>query len=91
MRTAIHEAVHAINKAILGTTPRWLNEGLAEYFEYTNNSMQLVSIDPHLSWISNKHIAQSVFTINWLIGLDNKWQTADDTKLYASSWAAIYF
>lgn len=91
MRTAIHEAVHAINQAILGTTPRWLNEGLAEYFEYTNNSMQLVSIEPHLSWISNKHIAQSVFTINWLTGLDNNWQTADDTKLYASSWAAIYF
>ncbi len=91
MRTAIHEAVHAINKAILGTTPRWLNEGLAEYFEYTKSSMQLVSIDPHLSWMKNKHIAQSVFTINWLIGLDDTWQTADATKLYASSWAAIYF
>lgn len=91
MRTAIHEAVHAINKAILGTTPRWLNEGLAEYFEYTKNSMQLVSIEPHPSWMSNKHIAQSVFTINWLIGLDDTWQTADATKLYASSWAAIYF
>ena len=91
MRTAIHEAVHAINKAVLGITPRWLNEGLAEYFEYTKNSMQLVSIEPHLSWMNNKHIAQSVFTINWLIGLADTWQTGDDTKLYASSWAAIYF
>lgn len=91
MRTAVHEAVHAVNKAILGSTPRWLNEGLAEYFEYTKNSMQLVSVEPHPGWVNNKRVAQSVFTINWLIGLDDTWQTGDDTKLYASSWAAIYF
>ncbi|QYJ87841.1 DUF1570 domain-containing protein [Shewanella mesophila] len=31
--TAIHEAVHVMNAGQFGQTPRWFNEGVAEYFE----------------------------------------------------------
>jgi len=34
MRIATHEATHAINRGIIGYSPRWLNEGLAEYSAY---------------------------------------------------------
>lgn len=91
MRTSVHEAVHAINKAVLGYTPRWLNEGFAEYFELTKNNMQTAVVEPNRSWTTNSSIAKSVFTINWLIGLEDTWQKGDNSKLYASSWAAIYF
>ncbi len=91
MRTSVHEAVHAINKAVLGYTPRWLNEGFAEYFELTKNNMQTAIVEPNRSWTTNSSIAKSVFTINWLIGLEDTWQKGDNSKLYASSWAAIYF
>lgn len=91
MRTAVHEAVHAINKAVLGYTPRWLNEGFAEYFELTENHMQTGTVEPNKTWIRNSKLAKSVYTINWLIGLENTWQKGNNSKLYASSWAAIYF
>ncbi|TMP07602.1 hypothetical protein CWC11_06090 [Pseudoalteromonas sp. S3178] len=91
MRTAIHEAVHAINKAVLGYTPRWLNEGLAEYFELTKNHMQTGIVEPNSSWVKNSKISKSVFTFNSLITLDKSWSKSDTSKLYASSWAAIYF
>ncbi|GIU46159.1 hypothetical protein TUM4438_21280 [Shewanella sairae] len=32
-RTALHESVHVMNAGQFGMTPRWFNEGLAEYFE----------------------------------------------------------
>ncbi|WP_394147176.1 DUF4124 domain-containing protein [Shewanella atlantica] len=30
--TSIHESVHVLNAGLFGFSPRWLNEGLAEYF-----------------------------------------------------------
>jgi hypothetical protein len=91
MRTAVHEAVHAINKAILGYTPRWFNEGLAGYFELTKSQMQSGIVEPNSSWLKDKKLANSVFTINGLMGLETSWKQKDTSKLYASSWAAIYF
>ena len=91
MRTAVHEAVHAINKAVLGYTPRWFNEGFAEYFELTKNNMQTAIVEPNSSWTKNNNITKSVFLIDSLVGLDDSWKKSDTSKLYASSWAAIYF
>lgn len=91
MRTAVHEAVHAINNAILGYTPRWLNEGFAEYFETTKSNLQTGIVEPNMSWTANKKLSKNVFTISRLILLDESWQQNNINKLYASSWAAIYF
>ncbi|MFC3034260.1 hypothetical protein ACFOEE_17275 [Pseudoalteromonas fenneropenaei] len=33
LTTAVHEAIHVYNYRLVGVLPRWLNEGLAEYFE----------------------------------------------------------
>lgn len=91
MRTAVHEAVHAINKAVLGYTPRWLNEGVAEYFEFTHNNMQTAIVEPNQTWVRNNKLTKNVFRLNRLTGLNNTWQKGDSSILYASSWAAIYF
>ncbi len=91
MRTAVHEAVHAINKAVLGSTPRWLDEGLAEYFEHTNNTMQTVSVEPSTTWLKNHTLSTSILTLNELLNQQDNWQRGESTKLYASSWAGVYF
>ncbi|WP_076411490.1 DUF4124 domain-containing protein [Shewanella sp. UCD-KL12] len=31
-QTSIHESVHVLNARLFGLTPRWFNEGMAEYF-----------------------------------------------------------
>ena len=51
MRTAIHEAAHVNNWAMLGRTPTWLNEGLAEYLERMNVYGQAVEIEPNRGWL----------------------------------------
>ena len=91
MSTAVHEAVHAINKAVLGYTPRWLNEGFAEYFEITKNHMQTGIVEPNTSWTINNKLAKGVFNISRLIGSEESWKQNNTSKLYASSWATIYF
>ncbi|MFP3426449.1 DUF1570 domain-containing protein [Pseudoalteromonas sp. SIMBA_162] len=91
MSTAVHEAVHAINKAVLGYTPRWLNEGFAEYFEIIKNHMQTGIVEPNNSWTINNKLAKGVFNISRLIGSEESWKQNNTSKLYASSWATIYF
>ncbi|WP_351061440.1 hypothetical protein, partial [Psychrobacter sp. TB20-MNA-CIBAN-0197] len=70
---------------------RWFNEGFAEYFELTKNNMQTAIVEPNSSWTKNNNITKSVFSIDSLVGLDDSWKKGDTSKLYASSWAAIYF
>ncbi|WP_024611713.1 DUF1570 domain-containing protein [Pseudoalteromonas sp. TB64] len=91
MRTSVHEAVHAINRAVLGNTPRWLNEGLAEYFEDTKNNMQTGIVEPNSSWVKNNSITKNVYSLNKLLNSENIWRKGDSSKLYRSSWAVIYF
>ena len=56
MRTAAHEATHAINRAIIGYTPRWLNEGLAEYSEYIQVAGNSATVYPNKDW-TNKYLS----------------------------------
>ncbi|WP_105255238.1 DUF4124 domain-containing protein [Pseudoalteromonas sp. T1lg75] len=92
MRTAIHEAVHAINHAVLGNTPSWLNEGLAEYFEHTEIELQLVMVHPNPSWIRKGWLQNSVYSPSHLWQAEALWQNdGDSSKLYRSSWAFISY
>ncbi|WP_105265108.1 DUF1570 domain-containing protein [Pseudoalteromonas sp. T1lg76] len=92
MRTAIHEAVHAINHAVLGNTPSWLNEGLAEYFEHTEIELQLVMVHPNPSWVRDGWLQQSVYSPGHLWQAEALWQNdGDSSKLYRSSWAFISY
>ncbi|MCF2856151.1 DUF1570 domain-containing protein [Pseudoalteromonas sp. SMS1] len=91
MQTAIHEAVHAINQAVIGFSPRWLNEGLAEYFETVEVSMQVGEVKPNNHITRNGYIKGHVLRPSQLIGAEDTWQTSDPATLYRSSWAFVHF
>ncbi len=92
MRTAAHEAIHAVNRAIIGYSPRWLNEGLAEYSEYLEVKGMSARISPNEDWTKNGKMSQVLLPLSRIISATNKdWRSTLRHRLYATSWAFIHF
>jgi len=92
MRTAAHEATHAINRAIIGYTPRWLNEGLAEYSEYIHVEGKSAVVYPNEDWTNKKFIAKPLLPLSALFSANNgQWNSGLRQRLYRTSWAFVYF
>jgi hypothetical protein len=92
MRIATHEATHAINRGIIGYSPRWLNEGLAEYSEYIDVKGMNAHVYPNKDWTRNGRISEKLLPLNRLFNAnDNLWNSNQRQRLYATSWAFIYF
>ncbi|MCG7534104.1 DUF4124 domain-containing protein [Pseudoalteromonas sp. OOF1S-7] len=91
MRTAIHEAVHAINQAVIGNTPRWFNEGTAEYFEYIETSMNLSQLKPNGAWVRNSYLVGSLVHPHGLFEAAGSWRGKAQSLMYRSSWVFMYY
>lgn len=92
MRTATHEAAHAINRGIIGYSPKWLNEGLAEYSEYIEIKGQSSRVYPNQNWTSNGLVSEQLLPLDILFAAtNNDWNSKLRSRLYATSWAFIYF
>ncbi|WP_017443990.1 DUF1570 domain-containing protein [Gayadomonas joobiniege] len=91
MQTAVHEAVHAINHTLIGRSPRWLNEGLAEYFERTQVIHQQRIIHANPSWVKQNKLNHAVLSPEQLLQTPDNWPLSSQAQFYASSWALIYF
>jgi hypothetical protein len=92
MRTATHEAAHAINRGIIGYSPKWLNEGLAEYSEYIEVKGKSSRVYPNQNWISKGLVSEQLLPLDKLLAATNgDWNSKLRSRLYATSWAFIYF
>jgi len=92
MRTAIHEAAHAINRGIIGYSPKWLNEGLAEYSEYIEVKGKSSRVYPNKNWTSKRLVSAQLLPLDKLLAATNgDWNSELRSRLYATSWAFIYF
>ena len=90
MRTAIHEAAHVNNWAMLGRTPTWLNEGLAEYLERMKVYGQAVEIEPNKGWL--RTLKKKPLGLPAVLRSSYQdWSGTDRSSLYAHSWAFVYF
>jgi hypothetical protein len=89
---ALHESTHVINAGIFGYTPRWLNEGLAEYMENMTLSAQMAEISPNKNWTKYSRINYQLVGFNELFATKNRqWGGSKRRSYYATSWALIYF
>ena len=87
--TALHEAVHVINSGLFGNTPRWLNEGLAEYFEVLNVKGFNAEIQPD-DWYSNRSIRNTSLVM--LISENNAfWKGEMRSTMYSASHSLVYY
>lgn len=89
LNVATHESVHVINAGLYGLTPRWLNEGLADYLEGMKLSGQVMEI----FWGSNGpvEIDDLIYLGELVSATDQDWNGPLRQKLYASSRAFVYF
>jgi len=86
IKTAIHEAVHAINLHLLGITSRSFSEGTAEFFE----DITMTDENQFNVLVSNKKLATEPYLFSLIIK-DDEWKNLDVPKLYYSSWAWLSF
>lgn len=91
MQTAVHEAVHAINQAVIGYSPRWLNEGLAGYFQTIKVNMQVGTVYPNSARLDSGYIKGNILPPYDLINAESDWKSYNTDLMYKSSWAAIHF
>ncbi|MFK7829062.1 MAG: hypothetical protein AB8B57_04710 [Congregibacter sp.] len=89
--TAYHEMSHLITAWHLGSTPPWLNEGIAEHFETMQLGWQNAEFAPnrlHLELLQT----QGPVPLQELTQLSHKeWGLEDPLRRYASAWSLIAF
>ena len=94
LRTTVHEAVHAINHALIGATPRWLNEGLAEYLETIDGAAASPGVGLNGSWLNRDNTFRyEFFDFSTLINSESYWLPGTEERrvLYGNSWHWIHF
>ncbi|MCL1080132.1 DUF1570 domain-containing protein [Parashewanella spongiae] len=88
-QTALHESAHVINSGLFGSTPRWLNEGLAEYFETVKIMGLAAKISP-LDWKNDASVKRiSLSTL--LNGTNQHWSGKNQSIMYSASHSFVHF
>lgn len=83
---ARHEATHAINAVLFGTTPRWFNEGIAVYFgsqDYLQLQQGTTKVSPHRMQTLKETLPLSLTAF---LSRNEK-----DSLNYSIGWSLIYF
>ncbi|OBT08213.1 hypothetical protein A9267_10875 [Shewanella sp. UCD-FRSSP16_17] len=98
-RTAVHESVHVMNAGQFGSTPRWFNEGLAEYFESPlylkqlndKSQFQLVTSNQIKAAKINYRVGKYLTLPELLNATNVDWNGSKRSALYQNSRQFIQF
>jgi len=90
LQTSIHESVHVLNAGLFGLSPRWFNEGLAEYFSgmQMQGSAAKIPSPPWKQILSGTELNLT----NLLMASTEQWTGSELQRLlYAQSYALIQY
>ena len=89
--TIRHEGFHQYFDRLVGHSPRWLNEGLAEYYEM----IELVGGSWKQGLINSDHRrtlrSETPHHLKTFVGISDRRFFADVGLAYAQSWAFVHF
>ena len=98
LKTVIHETSHLLLSYNYGHVPRWLDEGLAEYFEGMQLSFSSVEIPPNLRWHKNlkqQLLSDNLYSLREYVSLSPRnwiaYDNANNNLGYAYGWSIISF
>ena len=98
LNTVIHETSHLLISYNYGHVPRWLDEGLAEYFEGMRLSFSSVEIPPNVRWHKNlkqQLLSNRLYSLKDYVSLTPRdwvaYDNANDNLGYAYGWSIISF
>ncbi len=89
-----HESSHVIIASLLGATPRWFNEGLAEYFELLTAQSQHRRIDVDenkLNYLKQQLDEKKLPSIETLWSLKGREFYQNPQLHYSMAWSLIHF
>ncbi|NOU50055.1 hypothetical protein HG263_05820 [Pseudoalteromonas sp. JBTF-M23] len=86
IKTAVHEAVHAMNLRLIGLTPRWLNEGMAQLLSGIDIQNGALTFD-----VKKAYLSAEPHDIYGLLASESQWESIDTDKLYYSGWSWLSF
>ncbi|WP_139158585.1 MULTISPECIES: hypothetical protein [Pseudoalteromonas] len=84
--TAVHEAVHAMNLRLIGLTPRWLNEGMAQLLENVSKQDGVLRFNP-----DPRALQSPPYDIYALLESESQWGSVDMGRLYYSGWSWLSY
>ena len=90
-RTVRHEALHQYLDQVVGDTPIWLNEGLAEYYEVGERSAGRFRGGPIHRLHVRVLLERGLVPLATFLALDVARFRADSQRHYAQSWAIVRF
>lgn len=89
IRTAMHELIHDLLRQAQSAPPRWLEEGLAEYFSNARVTGSRVTAGEPI----REHVAlleqRSLMTLDQLFAMKEASPDGSSQLFYAQSWAAV--
>ena len=98
LKTISHEMNHFILRSKLNTVPKWINEGLSEYYEMAHLEDNIVVVDPQVKkvkrifeFITRPNKLDIADFLNWE---NKKWSEVNKAGEHYSStlsWAMIYY
>ncbi|MCF7794123.1 MAG: DUF1570 domain-containing protein [Candidatus Cloacimonetes bacterium] len=98
LKTVSHEINHFILRSFIPVIPKWINEGLSEYFEYAILENDLIKIKKQAKketrlkeWI---HETDKIDLEDFLAWSNNKWREVNSRPDFYSStlsWGIVYF
>jgi Peptidase MA superfamily/Domain of unknown function (DUF4124) len=98
LKTVVHETSHLLLSYNYGNTPRWLDEGLAEYFEGMKLSFNSVEIPTNARWnkkLEQKLLSHNLYSLKEYVSLSARdwiaYNNANDNLGYAYGWSIISF
>ncbi len=92
-----HEATHALLRSGYPRIPKWLNEGLAEYFENIEVYSNAVAVPPAAGWVRKYKQFRSdgkLLPLSEFLTLNSKQWLAydgDGHAGYTQSWAVVFY
>ena len=90
-----HETSHLIAAALFGSLPKWLNEGLAEYFERLDVDGQAKIVRPSAYYLKTlrHHLRDgSLPALHRHLRLSRKqWLRLDQDLAYGIGWSLVYY
>lgn len=91
---ARHEASHAMLAGMFGTTPLWLDEGLAEVLTHVEITGQLRELKPHpahVTQLRGQIITDDEDALTTLLRHDHtSWRMAPPFSTYSRAWGLVY-
>ncbi len=95
----LHEASHAILDTRVGWIPKWINEGMAEYFEdvVIKDSELYINLSPsRMRKLGRMSEDQYLDRLSKFLAIDNSiWYTTRNSDtvwgFYSMSWSLVYF